>query len=441
MNLACIGAGHVGLVTAACFAEMGNEVICVDVVEGKVEAPDKGRMPFYEPGLEDMVRRNCHDRRLFFSNNLAAAVENSLICFITVDPPPQADGAADLAAVWAVAREIGRHLNGYKIIVLKSTVPVGTAVKVREIIDAELQNRAGHFEFDVVVNPEFFKEGTAIDDFMKPDRIVIGCDNVKVAELMKELYAAFVRTHHPIVLMDAVSAELTKYAANAFLAARISFINEIAHICARTGADIDLVRQGMGSDPRIGRLFLFPGLGYGGSGFPKDLRALINTAQSRGYTPRLLAATEAINRDQVQVFLDRIYRHFENNLAGRLLAVWGLAFKPGTDDVRQAPALKIVAELIRQGARVRAYDPQAVHAAQKALGEVAGLGFTGSGYDALEGAEALIITTDWTIFREPDFPRMQRLMQAPVIFDGRNLYHPAKMAKLGFQYFYVGQKG
>lgn len=440
MKLAIIGAGYVGLVTAACFAEMGNEVICVDADEAKISGLEEGRLPIYEPGLEDYVRRNRAGQRLFFTSDLAAAVQKSLLCFIAVGTPQDRDGSADLSAVLAVAREIGRHLNGYKVIVEKSTVPVGTATKVRQAISEELARRGVEFEFDVVSNPEFLKEGTAIDDFMKPDRIVVGCDEVRVAELMKELYAPFVRTHHPIIVMDVVSAELTKYAANAFLATKISFINEIANICALTGADVNMVRQGIGSDPRIGHLFLFPGLGYGGSCFPKDMQALIHTARSHGYTPRLLDAAEAINQDQRLRFVEVIRQHFQDDLQGRCLGVWGLSFKPGTDDLREAPALTIISLLLESGARLRVFDPQAMGAARQYFGEKPALYFAESPYDALEGVEALIINTEWTMFREPDFDRMSSLMASPVIFDGRNLYRPAKLAKLGFKYFYIGQQ-
>ena len=440
MKLAIVGAGYVGLVTAACFAEMGNEVICMDADGAKVEALQAGRIPIYEPGLEDYVKRNYQENRLYFTTDLAEAVQRSLVVFIAVGTPQDTDGSADLSMVLAVARDIGRHMNGYRVIVEKSTVPVGTAAQVREVIREELAARGESWEFDVVSNPEFLKEGTALDDFMKPDRIVVGVDEVRVAELMKELYAPFVRTHHPIIVMDVVSAELTKYAANAFLATKISFINEMANICARTGADIAMIRQGIGSDPRIGNLFLFPGLGYGGSCFPKDMQALIHTAQSRGYPPRLLEAAEAINRDQRRLFLERILSYYHGDLRGRILAVWGLSFKPQTDDIREAPALTIISGLLDAGARLQAYDPEAMAAARQYFGETPGLSFAASGYGALEGAEALVICTEWARFREPDFDRMKSLLKAPVIFDGRNLYKPAKMANLGFTYLYVGQQ-
>ena len=440
MKLAIVGAGYVGLVTAACFAEMGNEVICVDADAEKINGLKKGRIPIYEPGLEDYVRRNYQEKRLFFTTDLPGAVQKSLVIFIAVGTPQDKDGSADLSAVLAVAREIGQHVNGYKVIVEKSTVPVGTAAKVRTVMDEQLAARDVVFEYDVVSNPEFLKEGTALDDFMKPDRIVVGCDDVRVAELMKELYAPFVRTHHPIIIMNVVSAELTKYAANAFLATKISFINEIANICSLTGADISMVRQGIGSDSRIGHLFLFPGLGYGGSCFPKDMQALIHTARSLGYTPRLLDAAEAINFDQREKFVDIIKNQFKGDLKGKTLAVWGLSFKPGTDDVREAPGLTVIARLVNAGATVKAYDPQAITTTRQELGEIPQLSYAASCYEPLKGADALVINTEWASFREPDFERIKSQMKQPVIFDGRNLYNPVKMAQLGIQYFFVGKK-
>jgi UDPglucose 6-dehydrogenase len=440
MKMAIIGAGYVGLVTGACFAEMGNEVICVDADATKIKSLEQGRIPIYEPGLEDYVKRNYEEKRLLFTTDLASAVQHSLIIFIAVGTPQDRDGSADLSAVLAVAREIGRTMDGYKVIVEKSTVPVGTAVKCRQVITEELKARGVDLEFDVVSNPEFLKEGTAIDDFMKPDRIVVGCDDVRVAELMKELYAPFVRTHHPVIIMNVVSAELTKYAANAFLATKISFINEMANICALTGADISMVRQGIGSDPRIGHLFLFPGLGYGGSCFPKDMQALIHTAKSHGYTPRILDAAEAVNEDQRRLFVERVRRYYKDNLQDRVFAVWGLSFKPGTDDMREAPSLSIISDLAARGARFQAYDPKAMGEAKKMLGDNAAVTFATSCYNTLEGADALIISTEWTMFREPDFERMKSVLKQPVIFDGRNLYSPRKMAELGFEYFYIGQK-
>ncbi len=440
MKLAIIGTGYVGLVTGACFAEMGNEVICVDTDATKIEALEQGRIPIYEPGLEAYVKRNYHEHRLFFTTDLGPAIQKSLVCFIAVGTPQDKDGSADLSMVLQVAREIGRHMNGYKVIVDKSTVPVGTARQVRQVIQEELQAKGEVFEFDVVSNPEFLKEGTAIDDCMKPDRVVVGCDEVRVAELMKELYAPFTRTNRPIIIMDVVSAELTKYAANAFLATKISFINELANICSRAGANIAKVRQGIGSDPRIGALFLFPGLGYGGSCFPKDMQALIHTARSFEYIPRLLEAAEAINQDQRRIFMDVIRTLFKEDLKGKVFAIWGLSFKPQTDDIREAPALTIIARLLEAGARVQAYDPEAMAATRQYLGEHQDVSYASSTYEALGGADALIICTEWSKFREPDFERMRSLMKGAVIFDGRNLYNPLKLANLCFKYFHIGQK-
>ena len=419
MKLAIIGTGYVGLVTGACFAEMGNEVICVDADVSKVEALEQGRIPIYEPGLEDYVKRNVKDNRLSFTTDLATAVQESLICFIAVGTPQDKDGSADLSMVLQVARDIGRCMNGYKVIVEKSTVPVGTAVQVRRVIQQELAARGEVFEFDVVSNPEFLKEGTALDDFMKPDRVVVGCDDVRVGELMKELYAPFVRTNAPIIIMNVVSAELTKYAANAFLATKISFINEVANICSRTGADINMVRRGIGSDRRIGPLFLFPGLGYGGSCFPKDMQALIHTARSRDYTPRVLEAAEAVNQDQRNLFFDQIANYFQGDLKGRTLAMWGLSFKPLTDDIRDAPALTLISRLTAAGAKIQAHDPEAMAATKQALGDNLEVSFADSSYEALNGADALIICTEWAKFREPDFERIKSLLKAPVIFDLR----------------------
>ena len=440
MKLAMVGAGYVGLVTAACFAEMGNEVICVDADRAKVEALEQGIIPIYEPGLEDYVKRNTQENRLFFTTDLAAAVQRSLVVFIAVGTPQDKDGSADLSMVLQVARDIGRHMDGYKVIVEKSTVPVGTARMVRQVMEEELKARGEDVQFDVVSNPEFLKEGTALDDFMKPDRVVVGCDDVRVAELMKELYAPFVRTNHPIIIMDVVSAELTKYAANAFLATKISFINEIANICSKTGANINMVRQGIGSDRRIGHLFLFPGLGYGGSCFPKDMQALIHTAKFRGYIPRILEAAEAINQDQRQLFFERIANYFQGDLNGKVLALWGLSFKPLTDDIREAPALTLIEKLLAAGARLQAHDPEAMTATKNQLGDNPNITYVKTGYEAVGGADALIICTEWTKFREPDFERIKSLMKNPVVFDGRNLYKPEKLERLGFTYFYIGQK-
>ena len=439
MKLTVIGAGYIGLVTAACFAEMGNEVICVDSDEKKIDDLDHYRLQVYEPGLEDMIRRNCMGKRLFFSTDLPKAVEASQIIYIALSQGPESDEESDLAAHFEVARDIGRHLNAYKVIVNKSNVPVGTAARIRQAISGELAKRGANHAFDIVSDPEFVKQGTAIDDFMKPDRIVIGCDNDEVAELMKELYAPFVRTNRPIIIMDVVSAELIKFAANAFLATKISFINELANICAGIGADINLIRRGLGSDSRIGNLFLFPGLGYGGVRFSQGIRGLIQTANSVDYQPRLLEAAEAINQEQRRLFIKMISSYFGNDLQGRVLGVWGLSFKPWTDDVREAPALAVISALLEKGAHLKIYDPQATSTTRNYFhNSNPAITYAADMYEAVDAAEALIIHTDWTMFRTPDFERLKSRLKKPVIFDGRNLYNPQKLKDLGFAYFYFG---
>ncbi len=440
MHIAVLGTDYIALITAACLAEMGNEVICVDADEATIDALDQGRLPVYEPGLEELVRRNCAGRRLFFSTNFVKAVQDSRILYLVSGQTGAARSSQEeAAALVAQAAAIGRTMQDYKLIVNKATVPVGTTVRLHVAVAQALAARGLHLDFDVVVDPEFIKQGTAIDDFMRPDRIVIGCDSPTAAETMRELYAPFVRTNRPIIVMDIVSAELLKFAANAFLATKISFMNELAHICAALGADINLIRQGLGADSRIGPLFLFPGLGYGGLRFSQGIRGLIETAQTTAYRPLLLEATEAVNRQQRQYFLQLIREHFRGRLAGRLLAVWGLAFKPWTDDIREAPALEILTALLQAGARIKAYDPQAVRAAQDFFGaDHPGISYAPDMYEALDGAEALIIHTDWTMFRTPDFARLQTRLAQPVIFDGRNLYDPKKLAALGFIYYYIG---
>jgi UDPglucose 6-dehydrogenase len=438
MKLTIIGAGYIGLITAACFAEMGNEVICVDADEKRIDDLDHYRLPVYEPGLEDLIRRNCMGNRLFFSTDLPKAIEKSQFIYIALSQGPEEDEAADLAAHLEVARDIGRNLNGYKIIVNKSNVPVGTAARLHQTIAGELAGREVNYKFEVVSDPEFVKQGTAIDDFLRPDRIVIGCDNPEVAELMKELYAPFVRTNRPIIIMDVVSAELITFAANAFLATKISFINELANICAATGADINVIRQGLGSDSRIGNLFLFPGLGYGGFRFSQGIRGLIQTARGVDYQPRLLEATELINQDQRQLFVNMVNSYFGDNLTGRLLGVWGVSFKPWTDDIREAPALAVMSALLAKGAHLKVYDPQATNTARKFFDNYPAITYAADMYEAVDGAEALIIHTDWTMFRTPDFDRLKSRLKNPVIFDGRNLYNHEKLTHLGFDYFYIG---
>ncbi len=440
MNIAVLGTDYIALITAACLAEMGNEVICVDRDERVIDDLDNYRLPVYEPGLEDLIRRNCMGRRLFFSTNFPWAIQKSFIIYLVAGQGTTvAESAAEAASLVALAREVGRCLDAYKIIVNKSNTPVGTTAQIQAAVAAELSARGASCAFDVVVDPEFIKQGTAIDDFMRPDRIVLGCESPTAAEFMKELYAPFVRTNRPIIVMDVVTAELIKFAANAFLATKISFMNELAHICAGLGADVNLIRQGLGSDSRIGPLFLFPGLGYGGLRFSQGIQGLIQTAKSVAYTPRLLEATEAINRDQRRYFLECIRNHFRGQLAGRVLGVWGLSFKPWTDDVREAPALEIVSSLLEEGAQIKAYDPQATHAAQQFFGPShPAVTYAADMYEAAEGAEALLIHTDWTMFRTPDLDRLRARLRRPVIFDGRNLYNPDKLAERGFLYYYIG---
>ncbi|MBI5442158.1 MAG: UDP-glucose/GDP-mannose dehydrogenase family protein [Deltaproteobacteria bacterium] len=444
MKLGVIGTGYVGLVTGTCFAEMGNEVICVDIDEEKIAGLREKKLPIYEPGLQELVDRNVDEGRLTFTTDLVEGVAKSLVLLIAVGTPEGEDGSADLQYVLQVARSIGRCMDGYRIVIDKSTVPVGTAERVREAIQAELEGRGAEVEFDVVSNPEFLKEGNAVQDFLKPDRVVIGTDNVRTGEILKELYAPFTRTNHPVLLMDIRSAEMTKYAANAMLATKISFINEIANLCDRLGADVGAVRLGIGADSRIGYPFLFPGVGYGGSCFPKDVKALIRTARLVDYEPEVLVAVDAVNERQKCLLAERILDHFER--AGRHpskaeVAVWGLAFKPNTDDMREAPSLTIIERLLEAGVRVKAYDPVAEASARRALGAPPGLTYCPSHYEALEGVHALAVCTEWGVFRRPDFERVRRSMEDPAIFDGRNLYEPGEMRRLGFTYYGVGRKG
>ncbi len=432
MKIAIIGTGYVGLVTGACFADSGNDVICVDINEARIEGLKQGRIPFYEPGLSDMVIRNFREERLKFTTDLPEAVKNSLIIFICVGTPSLPDGGADLSAVMKVASEIGKAMDGFRIIVNKSTVPVGTAEAVRREIAANTEH-----PFDMVSNPEFLKEGAAIDDFLKPDRVVIGTDDVRTAAIMKELYAPFVRTGNPILIMDIKSAEMTKYAANGLLATRITFMNEIANLCEKLGADVNNVRKGVGTDRRIGPSFLFPGVGYGGSCFPKDVRAIVDMGRASGYEMKILSAVDRVNEEQKRRFGEKITTYFNNDLSGKNIAVWGLSFKPKTDDIREAPSLTIIPMLLEKGASVTAYDPEAMNNAAKILGERVKM--ASGNYQALEGADALVILTDWSLFRHPDFDKMKALMRGNVIFDGRNLYDPQEMKKHGFKYICVGR--
>ena len=442
MNICVIGSGYVGLVAGTCFAESGNRVVCVDIDEAKIEGLNNGIIPIYEPGLKEMVLRNVAEGRLTFTTDLAAAVKTSLVNFIAVGTPPGEDGSADLKYVLGVARSIGQHMDSFKIIVDKSTVPVGTADLVRAAVKEELARRGENIEFDVVSNPEFLKEGAAIDDFMKPDRVVIGADNVRTAEIMKELYSPFMRRTNRLIIMDVRSAEMTKYAANAMLATRISFMNQIANLCERMGADVTSVREGIGSDSRIGYDFLFPGVGYGGSCFPKDVQALMKTAAANDYDFVILKAVEEANERQKQVLADKVLAHFGGQtttrpLAGKTFAVWGLSFKPRTDDMREAPSVVIINRLLELGATVRAHDPEAVKEAKKIFGDRVTYG--SHRHEVIEGADALIIVTEWSEYRNPDFDLLLEKLTAPVIFDGRNLFEPKRMAQLGFTYYSIGR--
>ena len=440
MKLAVIGTGYVGLVTGTCFADMGNDVWCIDINENKIHDLKKGKLPIYEPGLEEMVKRNYSEGRLRFTTSLSEGISQATFAFIAVGTPSDEDGSADLQHVLDVARQIGRSMERHLVVVDKSTVPVGTAGKVRAAIREELDKRgAGSIEFDVVSNPEFLKEGNAVEDFIKPDRVIIGTDNSRAADLMHELYSTFLRKSDRIMLMDIPSAELTKYAANAMLATRISFMNELAHLCVATGADIESVRRGIGSDSRIGAAFLYAGIGYGGSCFPKDVKALVYTLKESGFSAKILSAVEEVNLMQRQLFIDTITGHMGNDLTGKTFAVWGLSFKPQTDDMREAPSIDIINGLRDRGARFRAYDPIAVEHARSIIGEK-NIEYLIINYDVLKDADALLILTEWHHFRKPDFDKMKSLMKSPLIFDGRNLYDPVKMKELGFKYYSIGRR-
>ncbi len=445
MRISVFGAGYVGLVAAACFAESGNAVIAVDVDAKKIEELKQGIIPIYEPGLKEMVLRNFSEGRLSFTADVSEAVRSSLINFIAVGTPPGEDGSADLQYVLEVAGEIGRSMESYKIIVDKSTVPVGTADKVRRAVKEELDRRNLSLEFDVVSNPEFLKEGAAIDDFMKPDRVVIGTDNVRTAEIMKELYDPFMRKQNRMIVMDIRSAEMTKYAANAMLALRISFMNQIAGLCECMGADVAAVREGIGSDSRIGYDFLFPGPGYGGSCFPKDVKALIMSGEECGFDLRLLRAVEEVNELQKEVLAKKLIRALgtpdeEKTLTGRIVACWGLSFKPRTDDMREAPSITIIERLIAEGATVRVHDPEALKEAKKIFGER--VEYSGNQYEILSQADALVVITDWNEYRNPDFDRMAQSLKLPrIVVDGRNLYKPGRMKDAGFCYLPLGRSG
>jgi len=439
MKISIFGSGYVGLVTGACLAEVGNDILCVDIDKNKINLLNKGGIPIYEPGLDKLVKHNIEQGRLRFTSDIQEGVEHGLFQFIAVGTPPDEDGSADLSHVLAVAKSIGEYMESYRIIVNKSTVPVGTADKVKDAISAELNKRGKQIEFDVVSNPEFLKEGAAINDFMKPDRVVIGTDNPRITELLRELYSPFNRNHDRIVSMDVRSAELTKYAANAILATKISFMNELANMAEKLGADIEQVRLGIGADPRIGYKFIYPGCGYGGSCFPKDVQALERTANEIGYNAELLRAVESVNNKQKERLFDKVSTHFQHDLSGKTFAIWGLAFKPNTDDMRAAPSRTLMEALWEKGAKTNAYDPEAMDEAKRIYGRINSLKLCDSPYEALENADALIIVTEWSVFRSPDMERIKKNLKQPVIFDGRNLFEPKQVSSEGFIYYGIGR--
>jgi UDPglucose 6-dehydrogenase len=439
MRITIFGSGYVGLVTGACLADAGNHVVCVDVDPKKIDMLNRGEVPIHEPGLDEVIHRNVAKGRLKFTLDAAEGVAHGLFQMIAVGTPPDEDGSADLRYVLAVARTIATHMDEYKVVITKSTVPVGTADKVRAAIVDTLAKRGANPEYDVVSNPEFLKEGAAIGDFMRPDRVVVGCDNPRVTELMRALYEPFTRNRDRLIVMDVRSAELTKYAANAMLATKISFMNEIANLAERLGADVEKVRLGIGSDPRIGYQFIYPGVGYGGSCFPKDVQALERSAKQVGFEPHILSAVERVNARQKTVLFERISKHFGGNVAGRTIAVWGLAFKPNTDDMREAPSRVLVEALWKAGAKVRAYDPVAMAEAKRIYGERADFALVDSMEAALAGSDALAIVTEWQEFRSPDFDGIKAALKQPVIFDGRNLYDPSLLARFGFTYYAIGR--
>ena len=436
MNVTIVGSGYVGLVTGTCFSEVGINVTCVDIDREKIEQLNNGIIPIFEPGLEEMLLRNMKKDRLKFTTNLVESLKDCEVLFIAVGTPPDEDGSADLKYVLSVARECGKNMNDYLVIVTKSTVPVGTAGKVRAAVQDELAKRGVTIPFDVASNPEFLKEGAAIDDFLKPDRIVVGLDSTRAADIMKSLYKPFTLNGHPIILMDVTSAEMTKYAANSMLATKISFMNDIANLCEIVGADINMVRKGIGSDSRIGNKFIYPGIGYGGSCFPKDVKALIHTAQQHQYELRVLKAVEAVNNDQKQVLYDKMYAYFDGKMKGKVVAVWGLSFKPQTDDMREAPSIVIINKLLADGAIVKVYDPISMQEARKFFGDR--VMYLEDQYEALIDADCLAMITEWPEFKFPRLQIMKKLMANPAIFDGRNIYEHADIKKGGFDYFCIG---
>ncbi|QSA95508.1 UDP-glucose/GDP-mannose dehydrogenase family protein [Methylococcus sp. EFPC2] len=439
MKVTVFGSGYVGLVTGACLAEVGNDVVCVDIDQGKIDRLNQGEIPIHEPGLDAVVERNRAAKRLHFTTDVATGVAHGLFQFIAVGTPPDEDGSADLQYVLAVAKSIAEHQQDYRVVVNKSTVPVGTADKVRDAIKARQAELGKNIEFDVVSNPEFLKEGAAIEDFMKPDRIVVGTDNPRTTELLRALYAPFNRNHDRLVCMDIRSSELTKYAANAMLATKISFMNELANLAERLGADIEKVRVGIGSDPRIGYHFIYPGCGYGGSCFPKDVKALERIAREVDYQAELLQAVESVNDRQKFKVFEQINTHFKGDLKGKTIALWGLAFKPNTDDMREAPSRVLIEALWAAGAKVRAYDPVAQEEAHRIYGERPDFALAASAEDALQGADALAVVTEWNVFRSPDFGQIKAALKEPAIFDGRNLYDPRQLKELGFHHYAIGR--
>lgn len=439
MNITVVGTGYVGLVSGTCLAEVGNHVLCIDIDQSKIDRLNKGEIPIYEPGLEELVKKNVQEGRLSFSSDIKQGVDYGSIIFIAVGTPPDEDGSADLKHVLAVASDIGRHMDDYRVVVTKSTVPVGTADKVKEAVNTALDEKGSTTAFSVVSNPEFLKEGAAVDDFLKPDRIVVGAEDQRAIELMRELYAPFNRNHERTIIMDIRSAEMTKYAANAMLATKISFMNEMANLAELLGADIENVRHGIGADPRIGYYFIYPGCGYGGSCFPKDVQALHRTAKSVGYDAQILDAVEAVNKRQKSVIVEKVVKQFGDDLAGKKFAVWGLAFKPETDDMREAPSRTIIEALWQRGATVTAYDPVAEEEVKRIYGQRDDLALVSDPYDALNEADALIVVTEWKVFRSPDLDTMMRLMKTPIIFDGRNIFQPLSIRKAGFEYFGIGR--
>jgi UDPglucose 6-dehydrogenase len=438
MKISIVGTGYVGLVTGTCFAETGVTATCVDIDEKKIEMLNNGQVPIYEPGLDDMIKRNVEKERLFFTTKIQDTLAEANVVFIAVGTPPDEDGSADLRYVLGVAREIGKYMDHYLVVVTKSTVPIGTAIKVRAAVKEELAKRGVDIDFDVASNPEFLKEGSAIADFLKPDRIVCGIDSEKAEKTLARLYKPFVLNGHPLLFMDIPSAEMTKYAANSMLATKISFMNDISNLCEIVGADVDMVRKGIGSDSRIGTKFIYPGVGYGGSCFPKDVKALIKTASEYGYKMRVLQSVEDVNDDQKKVMFDKVSRFFNGELKGKKIAIWGLAFKPNTDDMREAPSLVFIGQLLGAGANVVAYDPVAIHETQRKIGNT--ISYVNDQYEALIDADAVVLLTEWNEFRVPKYKIMAKLMKNKVVFDGRNIYDADEMLEVGFRYIGMGRK-